>query len=108
MRVVLATASLNLVLAQPLTGFWLLYLLGVPLTSTWVWVSLLLYVVVGFCWIPVVAIQIRVARLAAGLHSQALAPSSEFRRLMRWWYGLGWPAFLAVVAIFWLMVFKPQ
>jgi uncharacterized membrane protein len=26
---------------------------------------------------------------------------------MRWWFWLGWPAFLSVMAIFWLMVLKP-
>ena len=31
----------------------------------------------------------------------------EFARQMRIWFILGWPAFLAVLAIFWLMVRKP-
>ena len=35
----------------------------------------------------------------------ALPPSH--RRRMRLWYALGWPAFLGVIAIFVLMVFKP-
>jgi len=26
---------------------------------------------------------------------------------MRWWFWLGWPAFIGVMAIFWLMVAKP-
>jgi len=26
---------------------------------------------------------------------------------MRIWFALGWPAFLSVLAIFWLMVAKP-
>ena len=25
----------------------------------------------------------------------------------RWWFWLGWPAFIAVIGIFWLMVMKP-
>jgi uncharacterized membrane protein len=32
---------------------------------------------------------------------------SDYARVMRWWFWLGWPAFLSVVAIFWLMVAKP-
>jgi uncharacterized membrane protein len=96
------------VIIQPLTGFWLIYILGLSLGTTWIWLSLLLYVLIGCCWIPVVFIQIRVARLAANLDQQGLAANGELRRLMRWWYGLGWPAFIAVIAIFWLMVFKPQ
>ena len=115
----IAVVSRNVVLAdwlfttpaiiiQPLTGFWLMYLLGLPLNSTWIWSSLILYILVGCCWIPVVFIQIRVSRLAASLYEQDLPPNGEFHRLMRWWYGLGWPAFISVIVIFWLMVFKPQ
>ena len=38
-------------------------------------------------------------------HQQAL--DEEFRRLARRWFVLGWPAFLAVGAIFWLMIRRP-
>jgi uncharacterized membrane protein len=30
-----------------------------------------------------------------------------YYRLYRIWFWLGWPAFLAVLAIFWLMTAKP-
>jgi uncharacterized membrane protein len=96
------------VIVQPLTGFWLIHLLGLPMTSTWIWLSLALYVLIGCCWIPVVFIQMRVARLTGHLRDQGLALNADYRSLMRWWYGLGWPAFIAVIIIFWLMVFKPH
>jgi len=35
----------------------------------------------------------------------ALPP--RYFRLMRWWFWFGWPAFSAVLGIFWLMVNKP-
>jgi uncharacterized membrane protein len=38
--------------------------------------------------------------------TEAPLPASYFR-LMAWWFGLGWPAFLAVLLIFWLMIAKP-
>lgn len=115
----MAVVSRNVVLAdwlfttpavviQPLTGLWLIHVLGLSLSTTWIWLSLLLYALIGCCWLPVVFIQIRVARLTANLNQQGLAGNGELRRLMRWWYGLGWPAFIAVIVIFWLMVFKPQ
>ena len=49
----------------------------------------------------------RLAQLAATAHAgnQPLPPG--FDRAMRLWFVLGWPAFLAVLAIFWLMVRKP-
>ncbi|AKS41251.1 DUF2269 family protein [Wenzhouxiangella marina] len=95
------------VIVQPLTGFWMLHLLGIPMSLTWVWLSLLLYVAIGLCWIPVVFIQLRVARLSAELAAAGQAPDLAYRRLMRAWYALGWPAFLATIGIFGLMVFKP-
>ena len=32
----------------------------------------------------------------------------DYERLFRIWFALGWPAFLGVVAIFAIMIFKPQ
>lgn len=34
-------------------------------------------------------------------------PAGEFHRLARLWFVLGWPALLAVGAIFWLMIARP-
>lgn len=58
------------------------------------------------CWLPVVGIQIRlrnIAREAASEHA-ALPPTYWF--WFRIWVALGVPAFFALVAIFYLMVFK--
>jgi uncharacterized membrane protein len=27
---------------------------------------------------------------------------------VRWWFVLGWPAFLGLTGVFWLMIAKPQ
>lgn len=94
------------VVAQPVTGFLLLDRLGIAWTQSWVLASLGLFAVAGLCWLPVVAIQLRVRAIAASAGSGAL-PATYFR-LMRWWFRLGWPAFAAVLAVFWLMVRKPQ
>ncbi len=42
---------------------------------------------------------------AAASDAPALPPS--YHRLARLWFWLGWPAFLSVLAIFWLMIAKP-
>src|SRR4051794_25087487 len=39
---------------QPLSGFYLAYLVHYPLTSRWIVWSTVLYFVAGACWIPVV------------------------------------------------------
>ena len=99
--------TLPSVIVQPVTGLAMAHLAGFPLGSTWIAASLGLYVVVGACWLPVVWIQIRVARLVAGAAAEGRPVPTEAHRLMTWWYALGWPAFLGVIAIFALMVFKP-
>lgn len=96
------------VVIQPATGVALALQEGWPLDSHWLLASVALYVFVGACWLPVVWLQIRMARIAeACLESGAPLPP-EYRRYFRWWFALGWPAFIAMLVIFWLMVAKPQ
>lgn len=95
------------IIIQPITGLWLANLMGIPLLTPWLAASLALYVLVGCCWIPVVFLQLRVARLARASASLGRIAEPEIHNLMRWWYRLGWPAFFTMLLIFYLMVFKP-
>jgi uncharacterized membrane protein len=95
------------VVSQLITGLLLACHLGYPLTETWIWVSLALYAVVGACWLPVVAIQIRLKRLAEAAARNRGALPPEFERFYRVWFVLGWPAFVAVLVIVALMIWKP-
>lgn len=96
------------VIVQPLSGIALAHLAGWPLTTPWIALALWLYVLAGLCWLPVVALQLRMARIAdtAARSGQTLLPIAYWR-MARWWEGLGYPAFAAMVVVFWLMVFKP-
>lgn len=96
------------IVVQLLSGLALLHILGVSLTEGWVLLSLALYVVAGACWLPVVRLQIRMRDLAAQARHSGDDLSSSYRRYMRIWFALGWPAFAAVVVIFFLMIFRPQ
>ncbi|MGI0119186.1 DUF2269 family protein [Zooshikella sp. RANM57] len=96
------------VIIQPVTGLLMLTGVGIPLTTSWVLTSLLLYIVTGLCWLPVVYIQIKVAQLAATALEQHSPLPKTYRKLMTYWYSLGWPAFISVIIIFYLMVFKPD
>ncbi|SFG50786.1 Uncharacterized membrane protein [Novosphingobium sp. CF614] len=95
------------VIVQPVTGVWLANLAGYPLTTPWLMAAIVLYVLVGACWLPVVAIQIRMRRIAEATPDGADLPR-HYHRLARWWFALGWPAFIGVIIIFWLMVAKPE
>ncbi len=94
-------------IAQPVTGFWLMHLAGMPWTSGWILWSLVLYVVAGACWLPVVWIQIRMAEMAEDAARSGTPLPERFWRYHRLWTALGWPAFIAFIAIFFLMVVKP-
>ncbi|HEV7393118.1 MAG TPA: DUF2269 domain-containing protein [Burkholderiales bacterium] len=92
---------------QPATGFYLVYLAHMPLASNWIGWSLGLYALAGACWLPVVWIQIRMAEMAERAVAQGGTLPPLFWRYHRIWTALGVPAFVAFIAIFYLMVVKP-
>lgn len=92
---------------QPITGMLLAHYLGWKLTEGWISLSLALYVLTGACWLPVVSIQIRMRDLARQAAREGSALPLAYDRLYSRWFLLGVPAFLAVVAIVWLMIAKP-
>lgn len=95
------------VVVQLATGLWLAFLLHLPLTTYWVRTALLLFFVIGACWLPVVWLQARARDLARAAADANTALPPAYVRVMRWWFWLGWPAFAGVIAVFWLMVHKP-
>ncbi len=96
------------VIVQPATGIAMAIMAGLPLTTGWLALSLLLYGLVGACWLPVVWLQIELRAMARkSLLAGSQLPERYFRCL-RYWFALGWPAFAGVLAIFYLMIFKPD
>lgn len=95
------------VVLQPITGAALAYLVGWPLSSGWIQLSLGLYVLTGLCWLPVVMIQMRIRNLARAAAVDETSLGSAYDRLFRQWFLLGLPAFVSVLAIIWLMVARP-
>jgi uncharacterized membrane protein len=95
------------VVVQLLTGLLLSARLGWPTEALWWRASLLLFVVVGACWLPVLWLQIRARDLARSCAESGTQLGPSYHRVMRAWFWLGWPAFISVLAIFWLMVIKP-
>lgn len=94
------------VVVQPVTGVLLAVHAGIPLTEGWLLLSIGLYVVTGACWLPVVWLQVRMHRLAEAALAAGTVLPERYYRYARCWFCLGWPAFGAVLAIFYLMVFK--
>lgn len=95
------------VIVQPITGYLLMREVGWPMDQGWIVVSLALYVLTGICWLPVVWIQLRLRDLARDAVRNGTALPAAYFSLFRIWFALGIPAFLAVLAILWLMTAKP-
>jgi uncharacterized membrane protein len=96
------------VVAQPITGVLLARSVGYPLTQGWIVASIALYLFTGAFWLPVVWMQARMRTLSAQAAEQGTPLPAEYHRLFRWWFAFGFPAFAAVLLIFWLMITRPE
>ncbi len=96
------------IIVQPVTGFMMLHLAGIPLASRWIVATILLYLVAGACWLPVVWMQMKMRDMAmAAARAGETELPALYWRYFSFWVLLGIPAFLALVVVFWLMVAKP-
>lgn len=95
------------VVAQPITGVGLAWVVGYPLSEGWIVLSIILYIVTGLFWLPVVWIQIRLRQLSEEAVATGTALPRAYHRLFWTWFACGFPAFGAVMAILWLMIARP-
>lgn len=96
------------VMVQPITGTLLAWIVGYSLLEGWILLSIALYLLTGAFWLPVVWMQMRMRDLAAEAVREAKPLPAQYHRLFRLWFAFGFPAFGAVMAIFWLMIAKPR
>ena len=95
------------VIAQPITGVALAWVVGYSLWDGWIALSIALYLVTGAFWLPVVWMQMRMRELAVAAVAEGQPLPRAYHRLFWWWFAFGFPAFAAVLAIFWLMIARP-
>jgi uncharacterized membrane protein len=95
------------VIAQPVTGVLLTWNVGYSLWQGWIFWSIVLYVLIGAFWLPVVWMQIRMRNLAQAAVLGSLPLPDPYYRIFRLWFAFGFPAFGALLLIFWLMIAKP-
>jgi uncharacterized membrane protein len=96
------------VIAQPITGILLAWNVGYPLTEGWIVLSIGLYLVTGAFWLPVVWMQMQIRDIALRAAEENAPLPPRYHRLFWTWFAFGFPAFAAVLAIFWLMIAKPD
>ncbi|WP_417283167.1 DUF2269 family protein [Comamonas sp.] len=92
---------------QPATGIAMAHMAGWPLSTPWLALSLGLYALAGLCWLPVVWLQMRMASLAHGAQTGTNTLPALYLHYQRRWELLGYPAFVAMAATYFLMVNKP-
>ncbi len=94
------------IIIQPVTGVWMTHLAQIPLSSPWIAISLGLYIFAGLCWLPVVYLQIKMQKLAEQAVNTHSALTKAYWRMTRIWFWLGVPAFVAIMLVIVLMVYK--
>jgi uncharacterized membrane protein len=100
--------TLPAVVFQPVTGAWLIAKSGIDPRAPWIMISVGLYVLAGLCWLPVVWLQIKMKNMLESSVAGGAFDRQAYERLRRTWFLLGWPAFLGLLVVFWLMVAKPS
>jgi uncharacterized membrane protein len=93
---------------QPLSGFWLMHIAGMPVSTSWIRTSLVLYALAIASWIPVVWIQLRLRDIAMQCSAAGTPLPRAWWKLFAAWVALGVLAFAAFLFIFHLMVAKPS
>lgn len=92
---------------QILTGFWMVYIAGYPWTSLWILGSIIGYFIAAFCWLPVIYLQIKMRGFAQTAQQDSTILPPIYYRYFKYWFCLGWPAFISLVIVFYLMTNKP-
>jgi uncharacterized membrane protein len=96
------------VILQPITGAALAWNVGYSLAEGWIVLSIILYIFTGMFWLPVVRMQMEMRRLAEAAVGAGEPLPDRYHYLFWRWFAFGFPAFGAVMAIFWLMISRPD
>ncbi|HJD62933.1 MAG TPA: DUF2269 domain-containing protein [Rickettsia endosymbiont of Degeeriella rufa] len=95
------------VIIQSVSGIILVNMLGHNYSELWLFLTYIGYLIAGICWLPVVWIQIQLRDMAVEALKQQASLPEKYYKLFKLWFYLGWPAFISLIVIFFLMVFKP-
>ncbi|WP_370179888.1 DUF2269 family protein [Alteriqipengyuania sp.] len=95
-------------LVQPISGFALVLMTGVDPFAPWLLATYAIYLVALACWLPVVRLQLQIRDAYRARLDGAAIDEGLLARRIRTWFVLGWPAFVGLALVFWLMVAKPS
>ena len=90
----------------PVTGLLMVYLYGISIFESWVFLGISGYLLAGITWLPAAKLQIVMRTISAEcLAKNEPLPESYFTAQKRWFL-LGFPSFSATLIAVWAMVFK--
>jgi uncharacterized membrane protein len=92
------------IVIQPVTGLYLAHRLHIPLTTPWLYWSLVAFGLAALCWLPVVWLQMRLRDIANEADKAGEALPARFGAYLGCWAALGVPALVSFLAIFFMMV----
>lgn len=96
------------VIIQPVSGFALISMAGYSLTETWLLATYVLFILAGIWWLPVVWLQIQMAKIAMTAMDNNTELPQRYWRYAIIWERLGMLAFPSMLIVYGLMVFKPS
>ncbi|MCE7031492.1 DUF2269 domain-containing protein [Lysobacter sp. GX 14042] len=95
------------IVLQPLSGWYLMHLMGLTMEARWIAWSVALFALATACWLPVLWLQVRMRDVANAAATRGEPLPRRYWRYFAWWTALGFPALFAFLAVFYLMVAKP-
>lgn len=96
------------VIIQPVSGFALISMAGYSSTETWLLATYALFILAGIWWLPVVWLQIQMAKIAMMAMDNNTELPQRYWRYAIIWERLGMLAFPSMLIVYGLMVFKPS
>lgn len=91
---------------QIVTGYLLVRLAGLPLTTEWILTSLIIFLCVGSLWLPVLVLQKRLHMMALSAVEAGVGLDEGYRSVYRKWFWMGVFGFLGMFVIVMIMVTK--
>lgn len=92
---------------QALTGLALVYIMGFSLKMPWLFLSIIGYLIAGICWIGAVYFQLKIRDMTTdAIRIQTELPY-QYYKYFKCWFIVGWPGFISLIGVFYLMTAKP-
>ena len=91
---------------QIITGYLLMRLSGLPMSTEWLLTSLVIFLCVGSLWLPVLVLQKRLFAMASSAGEAGTALDEQYQTVYRKWFWMGVAGFAGMFVIVLMMVTK--